>query len=191
MTWDRLGECRRLHHPRGRGADDRAALDPPPITTAITIDGTTRPGPGANTRHDPEQRLFEPLMEVAGGVLTAERAPTGLAAHRFNDVLLLGLMTRRGLGALQQDVIGVHRFQGAGPRQIADLLQLPEDPVARRIAEARPLFRAIAKDASSWIADPPTTMGPRTAVRSRRTIRRSMHTGRTCNGGRSWTRAAG
>ena len=61
---------------------------------------------------------------------------------------LLELMTRRGLGTLQQDVIGVHRFQGADPGQIADRLALPEDLVTSWIAEARPLFRAMSRDAT-------------------------------------------
>jgi DNA-directed RNA polymerase specialized sigma24 family protein len=57
-------------------------------------------------------------------------------------------MTRHGLGTLQQDVIGVHRFRGTAPRQIADQLQLPEERVTRWIAEARPFFRSSSKDGS-------------------------------------------
>jgi RNA polymerase sigma-70 factor, ECF subfamily len=56
------------------------------------------------------------------------------------------LMTRHGLGTLQQDVIGLHRFQGVDSQQIALRLQVPEPIVARWIAEAQPLVRAIAKD---------------------------------------------
>jgi RNA polymerase sigma-70 factor, ECF subfamily len=61
---------------------------------------------------------------------------------------LLDLMTRRGFRIDQQDAIGVHRFQGADPGQIAQRLEVPEGLVARWIAEAQPLFRAIAKDGS-------------------------------------------
>jgi RNA polymerase sigma-70 factor (ECF subfamily) len=59
---------------------------------------------------------------------------------------LLELMNRRGLSAVQQDVIGLHRFRHANAGQIAAQLRLPESLAARWIAEARPLLRATAKD---------------------------------------------
>jgi RNA polymerase sigma-70 factor (ECF subfamily) len=69
------------------------------------------------------------------------------AVRRVGAALrLLDLMTQQGLSSLQQDVIGLHRFQGADPGRIADWLQLPEELVARWIAGAKPLLTAIAKD---------------------------------------------
>ena len=71
------------------------------------------------------------------------------AVRRVREAMQLQeLMSRCGFRIDQQDAIGVHRFQGADPRQIAQRLQVPEECVARWIAEAQPLFRAIAKDGS-------------------------------------------
>jgi hypothetical protein len=45
---------------------------------------------------------------------------------------------------LRQDVVGMHRFQGAEPAEIAERLLVPEALVARWIAEAGPLFHSLA-----------------------------------------------
>ncbi len=71
------------------------------------------------------------------------------AVRRVRQAMQLQeLMTGRGFRIDQQDAIGVHRFQGADPEQIANRLQVPKELVARWIGEARPLFREIAKDGS-------------------------------------------
>lgn len=99
------------------------------------------------SRHLFEGRSHEEIAAELGIEPAAVRKRYCRAVRRVGEaVQLLELMTRHGLGTLQQDVIGVHRFQGAGPGQIADRLQLPEELVARWIAEARPLFRANAED---------------------------------------------
>jgi DNA-directed RNA polymerase specialized sigma24 family protein len=67
------------------------------------------------------------------------------AVRRVGEALsLLERMTRLGWGALRQDVVGMHRFQGAEPAEIAERLQVPEALVVRWIAEARPLFPSMA-----------------------------------------------
>jgi hypothetical protein len=45
---------------------------------------------------------------------------------------------------LRQDVVGLHRFRGAGPAEIAARLQVPRELAARWIAEAGPLLRSMA-----------------------------------------------
>jgi DNA-directed RNA polymerase specialized sigma24 family protein len=81
---------------------------------------------------------------VAGAVV---RQRYRRAVRRVGEALrLLELMTRSGISGLQQDVIGVHRFQRADPATIADRLGLPRDLVERWIAEAEPLLRATARD---------------------------------------------
>jgi RNA polymerase sigma factor (sigma-70 family) len=71
------------------------------------------------------------------------------AVRRVGEAMrLLEVMSRRGLGPLQQDVLGLHRFQGADAGEIAARLRLPEELVARWIAEAKPWFCAMARDGS-------------------------------------------
>jgi RNA polymerase sigma-70 factor (ECF subfamily) len=99
------------------------------------------------SEHLYEGRSHEEIAAELGIAPAAVRQRYSRAIRRAGEALrLLTLMTRRGLTALQQDVIGLHRFQGADPVQIARRLQLPEELVVRWIAEAKPLFRAIAKD---------------------------------------------
>jgi RNA polymerase sigma-70 factor (ECF subfamily) len=69
------------------------------------------------------------------------------AIRRVREALQLqAMMTQQGLNELQQDVIGLHRFQGAASEQIAERLRLPERLVAHWIAEAKPLLQSLAKD---------------------------------------------
>jgi RNA polymerase sigma-70 factor, ECF subfamily len=100
------------------------------------------------------KHLFEGRSheEIAGELAVAPAAVRQRycrAVRRVGEAMqLLELMSRRGMSSLQQDVIGVHRFQGADPGQIASRLQVPEELVARWITEAQPVFHAIAKDRS-------------------------------------------
>jgi RNA polymerase sigma factor (sigma-70 family) len=99
------------------------------------------------SRHLFDGRSHEEIADELGIAHAAVRQRHCRAVRRVGEAMrLLDLMTRRGLGTLQQDVIGIHRFQGAAPGQIADRLGLPEKLVARWVTEARPLFRAVAKD---------------------------------------------
>ena len=59
-------------------------------------------------------------------------------------LLLLERMGRLGWLASRQDVVGLHRFRGAGPAEIAARFQVPERLAARWIAEAGPLLRSMA-----------------------------------------------
>ncbi len=81
-------------------------------------------------------------LQIAGAA--ARRRYTG-ALRRMGEALrLLGRMSRLGWGALRQDVVGLHRFRGAGPAEIAARLQVPRELAARWIAEAGPLLRSMA-----------------------------------------------
>jgi RNA polymerase sigma factor (sigma-70 family) len=72
------------------------------------------------------------------------------AVRRVGEAMrLLERMTRLGWGALRQDVVGVHRFQGADTAELAGRLQVPEELAARWIADARPLLRAMAREEDS------------------------------------------
>src|SRR5437660_823223 len=83
----------------------------------------------------------------AADPVAAARQRFSRAVRRVGEALqLLELMTQRGWSGLQQDAIGLHRFQGASPGQIAERLQLPAELVARWIAEAEPLIRSITRD---------------------------------------------
>lgn len=94
-----------------------------------------------------EGRSHDEIAAELGVAAAAARQRYCRAVRRVGQAMqLLELMTRRGIDGLRQDVIGLHRFQGADPEQIADRLRLPRDLVARWIAEAKPLFRAIARD---------------------------------------------
>jgi RNA polymerase sigma-70 factor (ECF subfamily) len=94
-----------------------------------------------------EGRSHEEIAAELGVAAATTRQRYCRAVRQVGQAMqLLALMTRRGWSGLEQDVIGVHRFQGADPQQIASRFQLPEELVARWIAEAQPLFLAIAKD---------------------------------------------
>jgi RNA polymerase sigma-70 factor (ECF subfamily) len=69
------------------------------------------------------------------------------AVRRVGEAMqLLELMTKCRIDGPRQDVIGLYRFQGADCAAIARRLRLPEALVQRWIAEARPLFRAMARE---------------------------------------------
>jgi RNA polymerase sigma-70 factor (ECF subfamily) len=94
-----------------------------------------------------EGRGHDQIAAELGVTTTTVRQRYSRAVRRVGEAMqLLTLMTRRGLNGLQQDVIGLHRIQGTDPWQLAHRFQLPEELVARWIAEARPLLRTIAKD---------------------------------------------
>jgi RNA polymerase sigma factor (sigma-70 family) len=94
-----------------------------------------------------EGRGHDEIAGELGVAVTAARQRYCRAVRRVGEAMrLLALMTQQGLSGRQQDVIGVHRFQGADPARIAEKLQLPQELVARWIAEAEPLLRAIARD---------------------------------------------
>jgi RNA polymerase sigma factor (sigma-70 family) len=94
-----------------------------------------------------EGRSHDAIAAELGVAVAAVRQRYCRAVRRVGEaVRLLALMTQRGLSGLQQDVLGLHRFQGADATQIAQRLQLPEALVARWIAEGKPLLRAIEKD---------------------------------------------
>jgi RNA polymerase sigma-70 factor, ECF subfamily len=101
------------------------------------------------SQHLFEGRSHDEIAAELGVTPAAVRQRYCRAIRRVGEaVQLLEVMTRLGMSNLQQDVIGVHRFQGADPRQIACRLQLQEELVARWIAEAQPVFHAISKDGS-------------------------------------------
>jgi RNA polymerase sigma-70 factor (ECF subfamily) len=94
--------------------------------------------------HLDEGRSHDEIATALGITAAAARQRFSRALRRVGAATqLLERMTRRGWSGLQQDVIGLHRFQGARPGQIAERLQLPEELVARWIAEAEPLIRAL------------------------------------------------
>jgi RNA polymerase sigma factor (sigma-70 family) len=94
-----------------------------------------------------EGRNHDEIAAEMGVGVAAARQRYCRAVRRVGDaVRLLALMTQHRLAAIQQDAIGLHRFQGADPAEIAERLQLPHELIVRWIAEARPLFHAIAKD---------------------------------------------
>jgi RNA polymerase sigma factor (sigma-70 family) len=81
-------------------------------------------------------------LEIA---IPAARQRYSGALRRMSEALhLMERMGRLGWGALRQDVVGLHRFRGSGPAEIAARLQLPERLAARWIAEAGPLLRSMA-----------------------------------------------
>lgn len=96
-----------------------------------------------------EGRSHEEIAAALGVEPAAARQRFCRAVRRVGEAMdLIELMTLRGLGQLQQDVVGVHRFRGVTPAQIADRLRLPPHLVAGWIAEAKPLFRTNSKDGS-------------------------------------------
>lgn len=90
-----------------------------------------------------EGRSYEEIASRLGVEPAAARQRFSRAVRRVGEAMgLIERMTFRGLSQLQQDVIGLHRFRGATPEQIAEWLRLPAELVVRWIADARPLFRA-------------------------------------------------
>ncbi len=81
-------------------------------------------------------------LEIA--VPAARERYSGALRRMGEALLLLERMGRLGWGAMRQDVVGLHRFRGAGAAEIAARLQLPERIAARWIAEAGPLLRSMA-----------------------------------------------
>ncbi len=99
------------------------------------------------SKHLYEARSHDEIAAELGVGTMAARQRYCRAVRRVGQAMqLLELMTRHGLDGTRQDVIGLHRFQGADSRRIADRLRLPQDLVTRWIDEAKPLFRLIEKD---------------------------------------------
>jgi RNA polymerase sigma factor (sigma-70 family) len=97
------------------------------------------------SRHLFEGRGHDEIAAELNIAAAAARQRFSRAVRRVGEALrLLERMTQRGWGALRQDVVGIHRFQGAGPAEIAARLQVPEELAARWIAEAGPLLHAMA-----------------------------------------------
>jgi RNA polymerase sigma factor (sigma-70 family) len=97
--------------------------------------------------HLAEGRSHEEIAAEEGEKAATIRQRYCRAVRRVRAALdLLDAMTESGLTTLQQDVIGLHRCQGADPGRIAGQLRLPEGLVQRWIADARPWLRAGPKD---------------------------------------------
>jgi RNA polymerase sigma factor (sigma-70 family) len=98
-------------------------------------------------RHLFEGRDHDEIAAELGIAVVAARQRYSRAVRRVGAALgLLERMTGLGWGGLRQDVIGLHRFQGAGPAEVAGRLQIPEELAARWIAQARPLLREMARE---------------------------------------------
>jgi RNA polymerase sigma-70 factor (ECF subfamily) len=96
-----------------------------------------------------QDRTHEQIAAELGISPLAVRKRYSRAVRRVREATQLqALMTDCGFRIEQQDVIGVHRFQRAEPAQIAERLRMPEELVARWIAEAQPLLHALARDGS-------------------------------------------
>jgi RNA polymerase sigma-70 factor (ECF subfamily) len=96
-----------------------------------------------------EGRSHKEIADRLGIAPAAVRQRHNRVVRRLRAAMhLLNLMNRRGLSTVQQDVIGLHQFQGADSRQIAHRLRLPEDLVAQWTAEAQPFLRSVAEDLS-------------------------------------------
>jgi RNA polymerase sigma-70 factor, ECF subfamily len=94
-----------------------------------------------------QSRSHDEIAAELGVSTAAARQRYCRAIRRVGEAMqLLELMTRHGIDGTRQDVIGLHRFQRANADQIADRLRLPRELVARWIAEAKPLFRAMERD---------------------------------------------
>jgi RNA polymerase sigma factor (sigma-70 family) len=99
------------------------------------------------TRHLFEGRGHDEIAAELEISVAAARQRYCRAVRRIGDAMrLLERMDRLGWGGLRQDVVGVHRFQGADPAEIAGRLGVPAGLAGRWIAEARPLFRALAAE---------------------------------------------
>jgi RNA polymerase sigma factor (sigma-70 family) len=98
-------------------------------------------------RHLFEGRSHDEIAAEWGISVPAARQRYCRAVRRVGAALqLLERMSQRGIRGPQQEVIGLHRFQGVEPGQIADRLRLPEELVRRWIVEAGPLLRGHGKD---------------------------------------------
>jgi RNA polymerase sigma factor (sigma-70 family) len=99
------------------------------------------------SKHLYEGSSHDEIAAELGVATTAARQRYCRAVRRVGQAMqLLELMTRHGLDGTRQDVLGLHRFQGADPQRIADRLRLPRDLVTQWIAEAKPLYHQIDKD---------------------------------------------
>jgi DNA-directed RNA polymerase specialized sigma24 family protein len=81
--------------------------------------------------------------ELQIAVAAARQRYYGALRHMGEALRLLERMSRLDWGALRQDVVGLHRFRGAGPAEIAARLQVPRELARRWIAEAGPLLRSM------------------------------------------------
>jgi RNA polymerase sigma-70 factor (ECF subfamily) len=96
------------------------------------------------SKHLYEAKSHDEIAEELGIGAAAARQRYSRAVRRIGQAMqLLELLTRHGLDRTQQDVIGLHRFQGAEAQQIAERLSLPQALVVRWIAEAKPLLRLL------------------------------------------------
>jgi RNA polymerase sigma factor (sigma-70 family) len=86
----------------------------------------------------------EIAAELEIGATAARERYSGALRCMREALRLLERMGGLGWGAMRQDVVGLHRFRGAGPTEIAARFQLPERLAARWIAEAGPLLRSMA-----------------------------------------------
>ena len=101
------------------------------------------------SKHLYESRSHDEIAAELGVGAPTARQRYCRAVRRVGQALrLLEAMDRQGLDRTRQDVIGLHRCQGADVRAIADRLRLPSRMVGQWIAEAEPLFRSIEKDQS-------------------------------------------
>jgi RNA polymerase sigma-70 factor (subfamily 1) len=96
-----------------------------------------------------DDRSYDEIAAALDITVSAVRQRYFRAVRRVGEAMrLLDLMTRKGWSSIQQDVVGLHRFQGAIPGQIAGRLRLPVELVVHWIAEATWLFRASSRDGS-------------------------------------------
>ncbi len=97
-----------------------------------------------------EGRCYDEIAAELGIAVPAARQRYAGALRRMGEaLLLLERMGRLGWGGLRQDVVGLHRFRGAGPAEIGARLQVPERLAARWIAEAGPLLRSLTTEEDS------------------------------------------
>jgi RNA polymerase sigma-70 factor (ECF subfamily) len=147
----------------GKGAG-RSPLRPPPSLLRDVVDSETSVSSRLAHEEDIERlkkvvgwfrseevavitmRLSEALSydEIAanlGLTAAAARQRYRRAVRRVGEALKLSeTMSRQGTIGLQQDVVGIHRFQGAGARLIANQFGLKEAIVSDWIAEGARLF---------------------------------------------------
>jgi RNA polymerase sigma-70 factor, ECF subfamily len=97
--------------------------------------------------HFLQGQTHEEIAAAVGSAPAAVRQRASRAVRRLRKALeFQERMTERGLGTLQRDALGLQRFGGTTPRQIAERLQLPEELVKGWIAMAQPFLREIAED---------------------------------------------
>ncbi len=94
------------------------------------------------SKHLFEGRSHEEIAAESGIMVATARERYSRAVRKLSEaVILLERLNQRGIQGAEQDAIGLFRFNGAQPAEIAERLLLPEDLVRRWIAEAKPLFR--------------------------------------------------